>query len=322
MGGRCRRGGTLALLLVLGMTLGRTAYSEKATLSMANKQISTLRLPVDGIVTELPCRPAAVPLLKKQIAGVDRVFADADHRTAVPSESGRQLTCFTESALSMGRVSKTQPSDEVSQASKPADFSTDIYYRNKLEFSLQTGVLPINIPFVFDAFVGGDYSQRPLHYTLVPIFPSLRWQIDSVKGPGILRGNTDVTATLSITAIPRGPETHYEAFDLGLRRNFVQRNWKIAPYSELRLGAGFIDAKGPTGVAYAQGQDFTFTLMLNGGLRYNFDSRYSMEVGAAYMHVSNAYLSEPKYVDHGINVCGPVVGFNVRLGRPRRRAER
>jgi len=36
-----------------------------------------------------------------------------------------------------------------------------------------------------------------------------------------------------------------------------------------------------------------------------------------YMHVSNAYLSQPKYQDFGINVYGPIVGINIRLGRPK-----
>jgi len=209
------------------------------------------------------------------------------------------------------------PSDQASRPSKPADFNSDVYYRNKLEFSLETGALPINLPFVFDAFVGGDYSQNPLHYTLVPIFPSLRWQMGAVRGPWILRGNTDLTATLSLTAIPRGPEKAYAAFDLGFRRNFVQRNWRVAPYFETRIGAGFIDAQEPHGVTNAQGQDFTFTLMVGTGARYNFNGRYSMSVGATYMHVSNAYLSEPKYDDNGINVCGPLIGFNMRLGKPK-----
>ena len=223
----------------------------------------------------------------------------------------------------MGQDGPASASDEVIPVSRPApDLNADVYYRNKLEFSLDTGVLPINIPFVFDVFVGGDYSQRPLHYTLVPIFPSLRWHMGDVRGPWILRGNTDLTATLSFTAIPRGPETRYGAFDLGVRRNFVPRNWKAAPYFELRLGAGFIDAKAPYGAPYAQGQDFTFTLMLGAGVRYNFNSRYSMTLGPEYMHVSNAYMSEPKYLDHGINVCGAMVGFNVRLGRARHKAVR
>jgi hypothetical protein len=229
-------------------------------------------------------------------------------------------------ALSMGQGATAVPSDEVIAVSRPApDFNRDIYYRNKLEFSLETGGLPINIPFVFDVFVGGDYSQRPLRYTLVPIFPSLRWHMGDIKGPGILRGNTDLTATISVTAIPRGPEKVYGAFDLGLRRNFVHRNWRTAPYFELRLGAGFIDAKEPDGVSYAQGQDFTFTLMMGAGARYNFNPRYSMSFGPEYMHISNLYLSEqhtcnsgtflhPCY-NNGINVLGGMVGFNVRLGK-------
>jgi hypothetical protein len=233
------------------------------------------------------------------------------------------LACLAQPALSMGQDGTASPSDEVVPVSRPApDFNSDIYYRNKLEFSLDTGALPINIPFVFDVFVGGDYSQRPLRYTLVPVFPSLRWHMGDVRGPGILRGNTDLTATLSFTAISRGPESRYGAFDLGVRRNFVQRNWRSAPYFELRLGAGFIDAQGPYGAPYAQGQDFTFTLMLGAGVRYNFNPRYSMTLGPEYMHVSNAYMSEPKYLDHGINVCGGMVGFNVRLGSAKQKSGR
>lgn len=203
---------------------------------------------------------------------------------------------------------------------EPADFNTEIYYRNKLEFSQEVGVLPINIPFVFDAFIGDEYKQDPLHYTLVPVFPSLRWHMGKISGPWILRGNTDLTVALSFTAIARGPETRYGAFDLGVRRNFVYRNWRTAPYFEARGGAGFIDAQGPHGAVYGQGQDFTFTLMVGLGLRYNFNPRYSMTVGAGYMHVSNAYLSQPKYWDNGINVCGPMVGFNMRIGKPKQRS--
>jgi hypothetical protein len=222
----------------------------------------------------------------------------------------------------MGQSSMVLPSGGVTpvyRRTQSADFNTDIYYRNKLELSFETGALPINIPFVFDVFEGNNYTQKPLHYTLVPIFPSLRWHMGSIRGPGILRGNTDLTATLSLTAIPRGPETRYGAFDLGVRRNFVYRNRRVAPYFEFRTGAGFIDAKG-SHVTWAQGQDFTFTLMLGSGVRYNFNPRYSMTVGPAYMHVSNLYMSEPKYLDNGINVWGGMIGFNMRLGKPKARS--
>ncbi|MGA1982151.1 MAG: acyloxyacyl hydrolase [Acidobacteriaceae bacterium] len=210
-------------------------------------------------------------------------------------------------------------------ALKPRDRNEDIYYRNKVELSLEGGVLPINIPFVFDAFVGDSYTQNPTHYTLVPVFPSLRWQMGKISAPWILRGNTDLTVTFSVTAIPRGPENLYDAFDLGFRRNFVPRNWKATPYFETRIGAGFINAQefnentfsSLPGDAYAQGQNFTFTLMVGFGARYNFNSKYSAEVGGMYMHVSNLYLSQPKWDDNGINVCGPWIGFNMRLSKPK-----
>ena len=230
------------------------------------------------------------------------------------------LACLTHPALSLGQDSKSQPSDEILRDFKSADFNRSIYYKNKLEFSLETGWLPINIPFVFDCLLGDAYNQTPLKYTLVPVIASLRWQTGNVKGPGILRGNWDLTFSGSFTVIPRGPETRYGAYDMGIRRNFVRPNWRIAPYFEYRLGLGRIDAKGPKGVPYAQGQDFTFTMMMGSGARYNFNSRYAISAGVSWMHISNLYLSEPKFLNYGINVYGPMVGVDIRLGKPKRRS--
>jgi hypothetical protein len=198
------------------------------------------------------------------------------------------------------------------------DFNRDIYYRNKTEFSLETGYLPINIPFVFDILVNSPYTQWPLHYTMVPTIASLRWHLDGVGGPSVLRGNTDFTFSGSFTAIPRGAETRYAAFEFGIRRNFIQPRWRVVPYFDSRGGIGNIDARGPLGVEYAQGQDLTFTLKMGSGARYNFNPRYSVSAGLLYMHVSNLYLSEPKYENFGINVYGPELGFNVRLGKEKR----
>jgi len=198
------------------------------------------------------------------------------------------------------------------------DTNRAIYYRNKREFSLETAVLPINIPFVFDFLLGDGYTKTPLNYTLVPVIASLRWQLGDVKGPSFFRGNWDLSFSGSVTAIPRGPETRYFAYIMGIRRNFVRPKWRIAPYVEGRVGLGDIDAKGPKGVSWAQGQDFTFTLMLGSGVRYNLNPRYAIFTGVSYMHISNLYLSEPKYANYGINVYGPMVGMDFRLGRPPR----
>ncbi len=213
--------------------------------------------------------------------------------------------------------SKRKPSDKASLHLKSADFNRDIYYRNKLEFSYEVGWLPINIPLIWDVFLGSPYTKWPLAYTLVPNIASLRWHVDGIHGPSILRGDTDFTFSGAFTAIPRGAETRYPAFIFGIRRNFVQPNWRFVPYYEMRGGVGNIDAKGPYGVEYAQGQNLTFTNMVGSGVRYDFNPKYSVEAGATYMHISNGDLSEPKYQNFGINVWGPIFGFNVRLGKPK-----
>ncbi|HKU23869.1 MAG TPA: acyloxyacyl hydrolase [Candidatus Sulfotelmatobacter sp.] len=196
------------------------------------------------------------------------------------------------------------------------DINSEIYRRNRLDFALDVGWHPVNIPFIYDFAVGDSYNMTPLKYTLVPIIASLRWQVTNVGWPWILRGNMDFTFSGSITPIPRGTETHYYAFMFGIRRNFVHRNWKAVPFFEQRGGAGMIDAKEPLGVLFSQGQNLTFTYSLGTGVRYSFNTKYSFSAGMNYMHISNGYLSEPKFTNYGINVYGPMFGFNMRLGKP------
>src|SRR5579863_4042603 len=180
---------------------------------------------------------------------------------------------------SIGQGSKSQPLIEDSENSETADSNRQIYFKHKLEVSLDTGWLPKNIPFIFDPFMGQPWAQTPLDYTLIPIIPSLRWHWGNIAGPSFIRGNTDLTFSVSYTDIPRGPEHLYAAFMFGVRRNFVQPNWRVVPYVETRGGVGYTDAKGPDGVLYAQGQDLTSNFTLGGGVHYNFNTRYSISSG-------------------------------------------
>lgn len=230
------------------------------------------------------------------------------------------LACFSQPASCTAHDRPhDQSSDEALQERKSASVNNAVFYRNKLEFSVEGGVLPFNIPFLFD-FLGGVPFVRldSLNYTLVPFTGSLRWELDNPDAPWILRGTTDLTVSGNFTAIPRGPETRYGAFMWGLRRNFVRRNWRYVPYVEGHVGVGGCNAKGPDGIVGAQGQDLAFTLLVGAGVRYDFSPRYAMWGGATYMHISNLYLSLPKYPNYGLNVYGPTIGFDVRLGRPKR----
>lgn len=228
----------------------------------------------------------------------------AEGRTGYPIDRGE----MAEGSSTMVRV---EPRTRL------PDFNRDIYYKNRLEYSLESGWLPVNIPFVFDFLVNSAYTTWPLKYTLQPNIASVRWELDNLWGWKFLRGNTDFSFSGAYTNIPRGAETRYFAFDYGIRRNFVPRRWRAAPYVEGRGGIGNINAKGPRGVEYAQGQDMTFTLMVGSGVRYNLNPKYSVAAGVTYMHVSNFYLSEPRYENFGINVYGPIVGVYMRLGKPR-----
>lgn len=183
-------------------------------------------------------------------------------------------------------------------------------------------MLPFNTPLLVGPLIGDSFKRPPKgwspYYTLIPGILSLRWQLYDPRGPSFLRGNTDFTFGGVYTAITEGPESVFVGPLIGLRYNFVQPNWRMVPYVELRGGLGYTDAKGPGEVAHhkpdiGQGQDFTFTFLIGAGWRYNFSPRYSASLGVEYMHVSNMYLSEPKYYNHGINVAGPIVGFNVGL---------
>jgi hypothetical protein len=241
------------------------------------------------------------------------------------------LNCGQDSLAMLGNRpsgdSSVQLSSERVRAPKPPDFNRAIYFRNKFEYSQDVGWLPINIPFPFDFMLSDQYELYPLKYTLVPLIGSLRWQIDSIKGPLILRGNWDLEASGAVIAIPRGAETRYFAYLMGMRRNFVPRNWRATPYFDWRIGLGNIDAKGPLGVPYAQGQDFTFTLNMGSGVRYNFNSRYAITAGLNWMHISNANLSEgngrPNWGvrNYGINVYGPMFGIDVQLRKHQRHPE-
>src|ERR1022692_3911294 len=87
----------------------------------------------------------------------------------------RNLTLFilvlgylTLTAPSLGQDSTSQPAAETARNSGRSDFNKEIYYKNKLEFSLETGWLFINIPFPSDVFLGDGYTETPFKSPLVP----------------------------------------------------------------------------------------------------------------------------------------------------------
>ena len=230
-----------------------------------------------------------------------------------PRDAGVQVVEAATSPDNESRAATRYQPREKKPRLKP-DFNREIYSRNKLEFSFDAGWLPINIPFPFDVFEGDPYDLYPLRYTLVPIVASLRWHLGNPWGPPVIRGNWDMTFSASYTAIPKGAESRYFSYDMGIRRNFIPQNWRVTPYWDVRAGLGLINAKGPMGVYFAQGENFTFNINMGAGARYNISPRYAFSAGLNWMHISNANLSAPAYSNYGINVYGPMFGIDIRLG--------
>jgi hypothetical protein len=130
-----------------------------------------------------------------------------------------------------------------------ADSNREIFYKNKLELGLEAGVLPINTPMLVGPLFRYSF-HRPrkrwaAFYTLVPAIATLRWQLYNPTAPSFLRGNTEFTFGGTYTAITEGRESLFTGPMTGVRYNFIQPNWKLVPYADLRVGLGYTDADGP-----------------------------------------------------------------------------
>lgn len=302
---------TLALVILSSPAWGQSGAQTSGTTSDVATG-ATLSVNAIGSEAQSPSTQNATSVPSEDSCPEGDSCKTKDLQQTPSSATSQSITSDT----STSSLNEVKSSSDLAVPQRARDRNLDIYYRNRTEFSLDVGYHPTNIPFIYDFAVGDSYNVTPLKYTLVPIVASLRWHVTNVGWRWFLRGNMDFTFSGSITAIPRGPETHYYSLDFGIRRNFVYRNWKVVPFFEQRGGAGIINAKEPLGVQFSQGQNLTFTYNLGVGARYNINSKYSFSGGMNYMHISNGYLSEPAFTNYGINVYGPMFGFDVRLGKP------
>lgn len=78
----------------------------------------------------------------------------------------RWLGFCTLALLFLTRPSTGQDSLIEGLQNSETDSNRRIYFKHKLEFSLDTGWLPNNIPFIFDPFMGEKWDRTPLDYTL------------------------------------------------------------------------------------------------------------------------------------------------------------
>src|SRR5205814_454812 len=122
---------------------------------------------------------------------------------------------------SSARRSDAIPADpsppEVAVIAPRPDINRTIFRKHHWDFSFEGGRFHNNIPFVFDFLLGDGYNTTGLDYTLVPFIASLRWQLSGIHGHTMFRGTWEGSFSAIYTMIPRGPETRYFAYAMGIR---------------------------------------------------------------------------------------------------------
>ena len=129
----------------------------------------------------------------------------------------------------------------------------------------------------------------------------IRWGVR--QSDGWLRGYNQFYFSAVAEPIFRGIENHYFGLNFGLRYNFVQPNSRLVPYVSGGVGLGWIDSH--PDISGAQGQDFTFNVLMAVGVSYELNDHWKLEAGALYQHLSNAGQSSP---NPSLNLLGPQLG--------------
>jgi len=167
---------------------------------------------------------------------------------------------------------------------------------------------PLNPPR-FEAALQSGYLLgvfgNPDNYEIGPEFITgrVRWGVNDKDD--WTRGYHQFCLTLLAEPIFRGIESHYFGINFGGRYNFVQRNWRVAPYFGGGLGLGWIDSH--PDMRGSQGQDFTFNILTSMGFTYQIDDHWKVDAGVLYQHLSNGGQTDP---NPSLNLIGPQVGVS------------
>jgi hypothetical protein len=157
-------------------------------------------------------------------------------------------------------------------------------------------------------------TDVPRSYQVVPFDLTASLAVDDVSLDnflgGVFRGYTEFMFRGQYWDITKGPETHYEGLLVGPRYNFVQPGWKIIPFVEGTVGAGFTHARADL---QGLGQDFNFSFGVGAGFKYNISCDWYLRLAAEYQHLSNAGLSEPTNPNHPVDALGPVLSVGYQF---------
>lgn len=125
-------------------------------------------------------------------------------------------------------------------------------------------------------------------------------------GPVRMRGQ--LVNSLVVSAIPDGPDSYFLGWAPEVRLIFPLGSSRWSWQAAFAMGLGAADADQGRPDDGGLGQSFTFLLSAKSGLRYAVSDSWSVWLGAGWLHLSNAGLSEPKKKNIGADSFGPVLG--------------
>jgi len=148
------------------------------------------------------------------------------------------------------------------------------------------------------------WDQRHHVLSTALLLPSVLMPISSVLFRdtifrGVLQWKFEAVLGLMTTENNRGIAG---GCPVGLRYNFTRGNSKFVPYVETTLGAGYVNVH-----KAVQGTRFNFIDSASLGTQFFLSERFSLDVQARYIHISNAGLKEP---NRGQNLIFGIAGAN------------
>ncbi|HXT13276.1 MAG TPA: acyloxyacyl hydrolase [Candidatus Angelobacter sp.] len=176
--------------------------------------------------------------------------------------------------------------------STPENGISDYFQSGRYDVTLSSGVM-------FSP-IGADRNRPVENYVLNGL--QVGRMLSSAHGDRWFRGNWEASVEAIGGAVFQGRGSYLAGATLWGRYNFVQPDWRVAPYLAAGAGAEATDMD-----QRLIGEKFNFNLNIGAGMRWFVSRQWAIDLECRYQHISNATIAKH---DIGINAVGPMVGVS------------
>ena len=180
--------------------------------------------------------------------------------------------------------------------SKPVLQSDFPYQKGTMEFQALAG------PFA--SVTGSPVGHPAVDYELQVL--RFGYMLTNVHYSGVLRGNYEFLFETFGGSIYQGPGSFLAGGAFQLRYNFVQPQAKLIPYTQIGIGALYIDAY-RNRAQIELGSPGEFTEQFSQGFNYLFMKNWALSLEFGFRHISNAGITTR---NTGLNSLGGLFGFS------------